>query len=410
MMADSSMPLAELLRKAGISQPEFLRDAMEWFLQELMEADVAQLIGAQAYERTTTRTNYRNGSRPRTFETRLGTLNLQIPKLRRGSYFPPFLEPRRRSESALINVIQESYVLGVSTRKVEDLVQALGMSGISKSEVSRIAAELDERVQAFKERPLEGQYPYVWLDAKYLKVREGDRVLSMALVVATGVRETGDREVLGFDLGLSEDAAFWTAFLRSLVSRGLKGVQLVISDAHEGLRTAVDTVLHGASWQRCRVHFLRNLLSQVPRSAQPMVSALVRTIFAQPDKAAAKVQLAQVVASLRERFPKAAQLLEDAQEDILAYMSFPQEHWRQIHSTNPLERLHREIGRRADVVGIFPNRQAVLRLIGAVLMEQQDEWYAAPRRYFSQESMNKLFQRAATKEVTAPSPTPELVA
>jgi putative transposase len=336
--------------------------------------------------------NLQSGSRPRTFETRLGTLDLKIPKLRKGSYFPAFLEPRRRSEKALVQVIQEAYVLGVSTRKVDELVQALGMSGVSKSEVSRLAAELDERVTAFRERPLEGTYPYVWLDAKYLKIREGDRVVSMAFVVATGVRETGEREVLGFDVGLSEHEAFWKAFLRSLVARGLKGVKLAISDAHEGLKAAISAVLQGASWQRCRVHFLRALLSHVPRDAQAMVAALVRTIFVQPTPGDARLQLAKVAEFLQTKYPKAAQILTEAQEDILAYMTFPSEHWRQIHSTNPLERLMREIGRRADVVAIFPNRASALRLVGAVLMEQHDEWLAAPRRYFSLESMQRVLR------------------
>jgi putative transposase len=391
-MAEDSLPLLELLRNAGVDQAEFLRESLEWLLQRLMEAEVTEKIGAAPYQRTTERTNLRNGSRPRTFETRVGTLDLKIPKLRKGSYFPAFLEPRRRSEKALVQVIQEAYVLGVSTRKVDELVEALGMSGVSKSEVSRLAAELDERVTAFRERPLEGAYPYVWLDAKYLKIREGDRVVSMAFVVAIGVRETGEREVLGFDVGLSEHEAFWKAFLRSLVARGLKGVKLAISDAHEGLKAAISAVLQGASWQRCRVHFLRALLSHVPRDAQAMVAALVRTIFVQPTSKDARLQLAKVAEFLQTKYPKPAQILTEAQEDILAYMTFPSEHWRQIHSTNPLERLMREIGRRADVVAIFPNRAAALRLVGAVLMEQHDEWLAAPRRYFSLESMQRVLQ------------------
>lgn len=289
-------------------------------------------------------------------------------------------------------VVQEAYVHGVSTRKVDELVQALGLGGISKSEVSRLCAELDEHIEAFRNRPLEGRYPYVWLDAKYVKVREGGRVMSMALVLATAVNDKGEREVLGFDVGLSEDGAFWTAFLRQLIARGLRDVLLVTSDAHEGLKEAIRTVLVGATWQRCRVHFMRNLLAQVPKSAQPMVAALVRTIFAQPDKASAHAQLAAVAANLAGRFPKAAQLLLEAEEDILAYLAFPAEHRRQLHSTNPLERLNREIGRRTDVVGIFPNRAAVIRLAGAVLQEQHDEWTAASRRYFSQESMSKLYR------------------
>jgi len=385
------MPLLELLRNAGVDNVDFLREAVSTLVHALMEADVQRRIGAKPYERTPARTNYRNGVRHRDWDTRVGTVHLQIPKLRRGSYFPDFLEPRRRAEQALVAVVQEAYVHGVSTRKVDELVQALGMTGVSKSEVARICAGLDERVQAFRQRPLEGRYPYLWLDATYVKVREGDRVHSMALVVATGVRESGEREVLGLDVGLSEDGAFWTGFLRGLVARGLRGVQLVISDAHQGLREAIGAVLQGASWQRCRVHFMRNVLAQVPKSAQAMVAAFMRTIFAQPDARAARAQLGRVVEFLRERYPGAAAILEGGAEEVLAYMSFPREHWRQIHSTNPLERLHREIGRRADVVGIFPNRQAVLRLVGAVLMEQNDEWIAASRRYFSRSSLEKLY-------------------
>jgi putative transposase len=404
MVATDSFPLLELLRNAGVDQAQFLRESLEWMLEKLMEAEVAEKIGAERYERATTRTNQRNGSRFREFDTRLGTLELRIPKLRRGSYFPAFLEPRRRSEQALAQVIQEAYVLGVSTRKVDELVQALGMTGVSKSQVSRIAAELDERVGTFRERPLEGEYPYVWLDAKYLKIREGDRVMSMAFVVATGVRETGEREVLGFDVGLSEDEAFWKAFLRSLVARGLKGVKLAISDAHEGLKAAIAAVLQGASWQRCRVHFMRSLLSHVPKHAQAAVAALVRTIFVQPHKKHALIQLGKVAESLRGQYPKAAEILLAAQDDILAHMSFPREHWRQLHSTNPLERLMREIGRRADVVAIFPNRAAALRLVGSVLMEQHDEWLAATRPYFALGSMKKVLN-PAREEVAVPHET-----
>jgi len=400
-MGSDSVTLLDLLRNAGIDPAACLRLALERFLQDLMEADVAARIGADRYERTPDRTTHRNGHRDRDWETRLGTVHLQIPKLRQGSYFPNFLEPRRRSEQALAAVIQEAYVLGVSTRKVDELVQALGMTGISKSTVSALCQSLDARVEAFRTRPLTGPIPYVWLDAKYLKVREADRVLSMALVVATGVNDRGDREVLGFDVGPSEDADFWTAFLRQLIDRGLHGVQLVISDAHRGLHQAIRTVLHGASWQRCRVHALRNLLAHVPKSAQAMVAALVRTIFVQPDKPTALVELNKVAETLHRRFPQAANALRDMAEDLLAYMSFPPEHWRQIYSTNPLERLNREIGRRADVVGIFPNRAAALRLVGAVLMEQSDEWIAAPRRYFSQESMAKLGPPSASEPPAA---------
>lgn len=393
-MTDFSIALQELLRKRGVKE-DFLREGVRVLAQALMEIEVAEQIGAARHERSAERTTYRNGYREREWDTRVGTLELKIPKLRQGSYFPSLLEPRRRAEQALMAVIQEAYVHGVSTRKVDELVQALGMHGVSKSQVSRLCAELDEVVEAFRNRPLEGRYPYLWLDAKYVKVREDGRVQNMALVVAIAARNSGDREVLGFDVGLSEDGAFWSEFLRRLVARGLKGVLLVISDAHEGLRQAIHTVLGGASWQRCRVHFLRNLLAQVPKSAQAMVAALVRTIFVQPDLDSARAQLAAVADSLERRFPRAAQLLRDAQEDVLAHMAFPVEHRRQLHSTNPLERLHKEIGRRTDVVGIFPNRPALIRLAGAILQEQHDEWTAAPRRYFSKESMAKLYQKSA---------------
>lgn len=391
-MTNLSIAFEELLRKSGVRDADFLREAVEVLCQALIELEVSRKVGAERYERTNQRRTYRNGYRAREWETRVGPVHLRIPKLREGSYFPSLLEPRRRAEKALVAVVQEAYVHGVSTRKVDELVQALGLGGISKSEVSRLCAELDEHVEAFRNRPLEGRYPYLWLDAKYVKVRENGRVISMALVLATAVNEKGEREVLGFDVGHSEDGAFWTAFLRQLVSRGLQGVLLVTSDAHEGLKEAIRTVLVGTTWQRCRVHFMRNLLAYVPKSAQQMVAALVRTIFAQPDKASAHAQLATVAANLAGRFPKVAGLLAEAEEDVLAYMDFPAEHRRQLHSTNPLERLNREIGRRTDVVGIFPNAAALLRLAGAVLQEQHDEWTAATRRYFSQESMSKLYQ------------------
>jgi len=370
------MSLLELLRKSGSDgNVDFLKEALNVLVHSLMEAEVAAQIGAERYKRNPERINQRNGYRQREWHTRVG--------------FPSLLEPRKRAEKALLSVVQEAYIHGVSTRKVDELVESLGMKGISKSEVSRICRELDEVVMAFKERPLEGQFPYVWLDATFPKVREGGRVRSMALVVAIGIRETGDREVLGFDLGMSEDGSFWLEFLRKLVARGLRGVQLAISDAHEGLRRAIEQVLVGATWQRCRVHFMRNVLSQVPKSSQSMVSSILRTIFAQPSREAAVMQLRQVAQQLRGKFPKAMDILEQAESDVLAYMAFPREHWRQIHSTNPLERLNREIRRRSDVVGIFPNRESVIRLIGAILIEQQDEWTVA-RRYFSLESMAKI--------------------
>ncbi len=370
-MATSPVPRLEMLRKAEMKDAHLLREALEWLLARLMEAEVSPQIGADRYERSADRTTARNGYRERAWEPRVATVQLEIPKLRTGSYFPNFLEPRRRSEQALVAVIQEASVNGVSTRQVDQLVQALGMTGISKATVSALCPGLNERGQAFRQHPLEHRDPYVWLDAKHPKVREGDRVLSMAFVVATGVNDAGDREVVGLDLGLSEEVAFWTAFLRDLGARGLRGVPLGMSDAHTGLQKAIGQVLQGASWQRCRVHFMRNLRAQVPKSAQTMGAALVRTIFAQPDQAKAYAAWAHVAKGLRPRFPAAA-LLEAAREDILAYMAFPAEHWKQTASTNPLERLNSEIGRRADVVGIFPNRKAAIRLVGEVLMEYSD--------------------------------------
>ena len=373
-----------------------MKEALTLLINALMDAEVTTIIGAEKYERNENRSNYRNGYRQREWDTRVGTLQLSIPKLRHGSYFPSLLEPRKMSEKALLNVVQEAYVHGVSTRKVDELVEALGMRGMDKSEVSRISKQLDDFVKEFKNRRLEGEYPYLWLDATFPKIREGGRVCSMALVIAVGVNQSGEREVLGFDVGMSEDGAFWEEFLRRLVARGLKGVKLVISDAHEGLKAAVKKILAGSAWQRCRVHFMRNVLSQVPKSYQGMVSSIIRTIFARNDQASAREQLRHVVDELKNRFPKAMTILEEAEDDILAYMAFPREHWTQIHSTNPLERLNREIRRRTDVVCIFPNREAVIRLVGAMLMEQNDEWQVG-RRYFSLESMAKL---TSTKEFT----------
>lgn len=371
---------------------DLLREGVRVLAQALMEAEVSARIGAGLYERAEGRTAYRNGYRERTWETRVGTIELRIPKVSPGSYFPSLLEPRRRAERALASVVQEAYVKGVSTRKVDDLVRALGMEGISRSEVSRICSELDAEVEAFRARSIEGEHPYLWVDATYHKVREAGRVVSMATVVAVGVSDQGERQILGVDVGPSEDEAFWTAFLRQLVRRGLRGVKLVVSDAHSGLKAAVGKVLPGATWQRCRVHFMRNLLALVPKAAQQAVAAFVRTIFAQPDHASAMAQLHQVAEGLRGRFPQAAELLEEAAEDILAHLHFPEEHRRRLHSTNPLERLHKEVKRRTHVVGIFPDRRALLRLVGMLLVEQDDEWAVADRRYFSLESMRKLYQ------------------
>ena len=396
-MAKARMDLTAFVGKLLEEQDgDVLREGIRVLSQALMETEVAGLIGAERHERTGERTAYRNGSRTRTWDTRMGTIELAIPKVRPGTYFPSLLQPRRRAEHALLAVVQEAYVHGVSTRKVDDLVRALGVDGISKSEVSRICGELDTAVTAFRTRAIVGEHRYIWLDATYHKVRVDGRVISQATVVAVGVTGEGERQILGVDVGPSEDRAFWTAFLRSLVKRGLSGVRLVISDAHEGLKQAIGTVLSGASWQRCRVHFMRNLLATVPQGAREAIAAIVRTIFAQPDHASALTQLRKVAEGLRPRFPKAAALLEDAAEDVLAYRHFPSEHHRQLHSTNPLERLNKEIKRRSNVVGIFPNPAAVIRLVGAVLLEQDDEWTVAERRYFSVESMGRLTTSVST--------------
>ena len=390
-MAKARMDLSTFVGKLLEEQDgDVLREGVRVLAHALMDTEVTALVGAERHERTEDRTGYRNGSRGRTWDTRVGTIDLAIPKVRTGTYFPSLLQPRRRAEQALLMVVQEAYVHGVSTRKVDDLVKALGLDGISKSEVSRICAELDPVVEAFRTRPLIGEHPYVWLDATYHKVRMDGRVVSQATVVAIGVTLDGERQILGVDVGASEDRGFWTAFLRSLVKRGLTGVRLVISDAHEGLKQAISTVLSGAAWQRCRVHFMRNLLATVPQVMREPIAAIVRTIFAQPDYATSMAQLHKVADGLRARLPQAAALLEDAAEDILAHKHFPEEHRRQLHSTNPLERLNKEIKRRSNVIGIFPNVRATIRLVGAILLEQDDEWAVAERRYFSAESMKRL--------------------
>jgi putative transposase len=379
-----SIDVLGLLRKRGIEgDVDFLREALAVLVQAIMQAEVTEQVGAGYGERTPERLAQRNGYRPRPWDTRVGTLALKIPKVRQGSYFPSLLEPRRRSERALLAVIQQAYVEGVSTRRVDDLVKALGCEGISKSQVSRICQELDAVVEAFLARPLDGgPYVYLWLDALTQKVREEGRIVNVCVVVATAVNAEGRREVVGIDVGTSEDEAFWLAFLRSLVARGLRGVQLVTSDAHRGLKKAIATVLAGASWQRCRTHFMTNLLSRVPKRAQPAVATMVRTIYQQPSPQEVHAQHRRVVEQLEERFPQAAALLAEAGPDILAFTAFPIAHWQQIWSNNPLERLNKEIRRRTDVVGIFPNRAATRRLIGAVLAEQHDEW-AISRRYLS---------------------------
>lgn len=402
-MAKRTIAPAEYLRNTLMElEPDFLRTMIEVMSRMLMEMEVSEQIGAGRYERSESRQDYRNGYRDRVWETRVGEIPLQIPKLRKGSYYPSFLEPRRRAERALLAVIQSAYVEGVSTRKVDDLVQALGLTGVDKSKVSRICKELDEGVTAFRNRPLEVDYPYLWLDALYLKVRQNHRIVSMAVVLAIGVRETGEREILAIDVGGSEEEAFWTAFLRGLVERGLKGVQLVISDAHTGLRAAMATVLTGTAWQRCRVHCMRNVLAHVSKKDKSIVAAAIRTVFAQPSQEAARQQLAEVVRAMETRWPKAAEVLVAAEDDVLTYMTFPPEHWSRIYSTNPLERVNREVKRRTNVVGIFPNAASVLRLVGSVLIEVHDEWQAG-RRYFSLESMRKLYE-PMEERLTLPSP------
>jgi transposase-like protein len=387
MTDELSIGLTKLLRKAERDgDVDFLREGVRVLSQALMELEVTAHVGAERHARTPERTGQRNGYRERRWDTRVGTIDLQVPRVRDGSYFPGLLEPRRRAERALVAVVQEAYVHGVSTRRVEDLVQALGITGISKSEVSRLCESLDAEVERFHTRPLTGPYPYVWLDATYLKVRQDGRVVSMAVVIAIGVTAEGRREVLGLDIGPSEEEAFWQQFLRGLVERGLTGVRLVTSDAHAGLKRALVTILHGASWQRCRVHFLRNALALVPKGAQQLVAATIRTVFAQPDAPSARAQWRRVTDGFRERFPRLAELMDDAENDVLAYLAFPSAHWRQIWSNNPLERVNKEVKRRTDVVGIFPNEAAAIRLVGMILAEQHDEWQVS-RCYFSAESL-----------------------
>jgi transposase-like protein len=387
MAEDVRMALAALLRKAEVEPGvDVLREGVRVLAEAVMELEVSQHVGAERHERTPERSGQRNGYRERVWDTRVGTIGLRVPRVRDGSYFPSLLEPRTRAERALVAVVQQAYVEGVSTRRVDDLVKALGMEGISKSQVSRLCAELDTEVERFRTRPLTAAYPYLWLDATFLKVRSDGRVTNQAVVIAVGVNASGTREILGVDVGPSEDGAFWLRFLRGLVARGLRGVRLVTSDAHEGLRQAIAATLHGASWQRCRVHFVRNALAVVPKGMQPLVAATIRTVFAQPTAELAGRQWRQVADGFRERWPPLATLLDEAEPDVLAYLTFPAAHWRQLWSTNPLERLNKELKRRTDVVGIFPNAAAAVRLVGAVLAEQHDEWQVG-RRYVSAESL-----------------------
>jgi putative transposase len=384
-MTDEIMTLRTLLEKS--SDADLLREMIGFTAHRLMELEVEGLTGAAYGEKNAERLVQRNGYRDRLWETRAGTVELRIPKLRKGSYFPGFLEPRRLAEKALAAVVQEAYVHGVSTRSVDDLVK--GMTGISKSQVSRLCAEIDEKVKAFLSRPIEGDWPYLWIDATYVKVRESGRIVSVAVIVAVGVNSDGRREVLGMDIGPSEAETFWTEFLRKLARRGLRGVKLVISDAHEGIKAAVGKVLH-ASWQRCRVHFMRNVLAHAGRQGRRVVSAFIGTAFVQDDADTARTQWRQVADQLRPKVPKLAALMDEAETDVLAFMTFPKDHRPKIHSINPLERLNGEIKRRTDVVGIFPNEEAITRLVGALLLEQNDEWAVQRGRYMSLETIAPL--------------------
>ena len=385
-MTEERMALIELVEKDA--DGDLVREMLAFAAERIMEQEVEAHTGAPKGVRTELRETQRNGYRARSWDTRAGRIDLAIPKLRKGSYLPSFLEPRRTAEKALVAVIQEAYVHGVSTRAVDDLVKAMGAGGMSKSQVSRLCAEIDERVQAFLSRPLEGAWPYLWLDATYLKVRDGGRIVSRAAIIAVAVNEDGKREVLGLAIGPSEAETFWTDFLRSLADRGLRGVKLVIADDHKGLRAAARRVFN-ATQQRCRVHWMRNALAHAPAKQRTAVAAMLKTIFAQETKDDAMVQWDAVADALREKQPKLGAMMDASREDVLAYMDFPREHWPQIASTNPLERVNREVKRRADVVGIFPNDQAVIRLVGALLLETNDEW-AVARRYMSLESLARV--------------------
>ena len=386
MTTKTTIALADLVEKGADS--DLLRDMIQYVAQRLMELDTEGLCAAAYGERSPERANSRNGYRERLWQTRAGAVDLKIPKLRKGSYFPGFLEPRRAGEKALAAVIQEAYIQGVSTRSVDELVKAMGMSGISKSQLSRLCADIDERVNAFLNRPIEGDWPYLWIDATYMKVREAGRIVSVAVIIAVGVNTDGVREVLGMAVGPSEAEPFWTSFLRSLTRRGLRGVKLVIADSHEGLKAAAAKVLK-ATWQRCKVHFLRNALAHAGKGQRQMVLAMINTVFAQETLDAAIAQWRVVADQLRAKFPKLAAMLDKSEADVLAYMSFPKAHRTQIHSTNPLERLNAEIKRRTDVVGIFPNEAAIMRLVGALLLEQSDEW-SLQRRYMQLEGLQAL--------------------
>jgi len=399
-MTDDKIALRQMLEKG--SDATFLREMIGFAAQRLMELEVGEVTGAGHGERSPDRLVQRNGYRDRDWQTRAGTVELRIPKLRKGSYFPAFLEPRRMAEKALTAVIQEAYVHGISTRSVDDLVRAMGMDGVSKSQVSRLCAEIDERVRDFLARPIEGDWPYLWLDATYVKVREAGRIVPVAVTIAVGVNADGRREVLGMAVGSSEAEPFWLDFLRTLKRRGLAGVKLVISDAHEGLKAAVTKVLR-ATWQRCRVHFARNALAHAGKAQRRIVSAWIGTAYAQEDAAAAHAQWRTVADQLRPKVPKLAALMDSAEEDVLAYMHFPAAHRTKLHSTNPIERLNGEIKRRTDVVGIFPNEAAVVRLVGAILLEQSDEWATQRARYMTLEAISTVSDNATVRLSAVPA-------
>jgi putative transposase len=385
-MAKASIALTELVEKGA--KDDIVRELLAQIVARLMDFEIEQRTGAEYGERTDERINSRNGYRERLWETRAGSIDLRIPKLRRGTYFPGFLEPRRTAEKALVAVIQEAYIQGVSTRSVDELVKAMGMSGISKSQVSRLCAEIDERVDAFLNRPIEGDWPYLWIDATYVKVRQAGRIVSVAVIIAVGVNTDGVREVLGVAVGPSEAEPFWTEFLRGLTRRGLRGIKLVISDAHLGLKAAIAKVFK-ATWQRCRVHFIRNALAYAGKGQRQVVLALINTVFAQDTAEAAEEQWAIVTGQLQAKFPKLATYLDEARDDVLAFMRFPKPHRTQLASTNPLERVNAEIKRRTDVVGIFPNEAAIIRLVGALMLEQNDEWQLQ-RRYMQLEGLQTV--------------------
>lgn len=385
-MTDAKMALLELVEQEA--DTDLVREMLAFAAERMMDMEIEAKTGAPAGTRSADRLNHRNGYRERDWDTRAGRIELAIPKLRKGSYFPSFLEPRRTAEKALVAVIQEAYIQGISTRSVDNLVKAMGGTGVSKSQVSRLIIEIDERVNAFLNRPIEGEWPYLWIDATYLKEREGGRIVSTAVIVAVGVNTLGKREVLGVASGPSEAEPFWKSFLRSLADRGLRGVKLVISDDHKGLRSAAGKVFH-ATQQRCRVHWMRNALAHVGPKQRPAVVAMLKTIFAQESAEAAHEQWHHVADALRERYEKLAIMMDGSREEVLAYMAFPKEHWAQISSTNPLERVNKEIKRRADVIGIFPNTAAVIRLVGALMLEQNDEW-SVSRRYMTLETIGAL--------------------